>query len=328
MKTALIMASLLIPFSIAEPPSAFAVCGPDDVVVIDAKPDGGGWLGVSIQDMTPGLAKSMAVDIKKGALVNEVIEGSPAADAGIRDEDIIIEFNGKSVDGANDLAGKVQQVEPKSTASLVLIRGAERKSLEVTVGEARRKRVHAFTHPVPPMAPRFHMLMSHSSLGMETQEMTDQLAGYFGAPENEGVLITAVEEDGAAKKAGLKAGDVVLKVGSQTIREEDDIWDEVEEYKKGDKIPFDIIRDKSRQLVTLEVEDDMNEYWFQGSHSDMEFEFDHESLEDFEDELRREIEGTPEIDELKIRLKEMGKRIKEWGKELKKQFENIDWVRS
>ncbi len=326
MKTVMIISILVVPLIVMGPSSALALGGPDDVVVIDTKPENSGWLGVSIQDMTPRLAKSMEVETKQGALVNDVVEGSPAADAGIKDEDIIVEFNGESVEDEDDLAAKERNLEPDTSANRVVVSGNDRKFLDVTVGETQRKRVHAFTTPIPPMAPEVHMFMNHSSLGMDVQDLSEQLAEYFGAPKNEGVLVASVEKDGPAGKAGLKAGDIILKVENQTIREEDDIRDEVEEYKKGDKVQVDILRDKSSKTFTDEIQEDQEGFWFRGPHSDMEFEFDHESLDDFEHELQLEIERSqPEMDELRIRLKEIGKQIKEWGKELKEQLRSLNW---
>jgi membrane-associated protease RseP (regulator of RpoE activity) len=327
MKSSVILFLLLCPLILTDPKPALAG-GPDDVVVIDADPDGDGWLGVSIQDMTPRLAKSLEVETKEGALVNEVVEDSPAEKAGVREEDVIVEFNGTPVVDADDLATTVRKLDPDSKATLVLMRGKERKSFEVTIGRAPRMRTMAFHHPKPPKAPRVHVWMSHSTLGMEVQDLNEQLGAYFGAPKNEGVLVTSVDEGGAAAKAGLKAGDVVLKVENQVVREEDDIWDEVEEYKEGDKVSLEILRDKSRKTLTLEIEGSDGAFWF-GPRSDMDFDFDHESFDDFEKELRLEIEGSePEIDWFHRQLREISREIREWGKELKEKLRSLEVINS
>jgi len=329
MKSSTVLFLLLCPLILTDPGPALASGGPDDMVIYDTDSDGDGWLGVSIQDMTPRLAKSMELETKEGALVNEVEDDSPASRAGVRDKDVIVEFNGAAVVDADNLAGSVRKLEPDTKANLVLMRGKERKSFEVTIGKAPHRRTMAFHHPVPPHAPNVHMWMSSSSLGMEVQDLNEQLGIYFGAPKNEGVLVTSVEKDGSAEKAGLKAGDVVLKVENQIVREEDDIWDEVEEYKKGDKVKFEIIRDKSRKTLTLEVMEDASTYWFRGPRSDLQFEFEYEFPDDFEEDLRREIERSdPDLDELQLHLKEMGREIREWGRELREKLRSFDFTNS
>jgi len=296
--------------------------------------DGGGWLGVSIQDMTPRLARSLDVETTMGALVSNVIEESPAEAAGINDEDIIVEFDGRKIVDSEDLMDRVCEKKPGDEVGLVLMRGSERKSLTVTLGKQKNRHAFAFTPP-PMVSPHVQVYMSHSSLGMEVEEIGDQLSEYFGAPGNEGVLVTEVDEEGPAHKAGLKAGDILLKVGSQTIHEPDDIWDEVEEHKKGEMVSLEVLRDKTRTTLSMEIGEAAGRSWFRGPESDMRFDFDfdghfdHESLRDLEREMERgHRRGEPELDELKEHLREIGRTIREWGDYLKEQIESIHWVNS
>lgn len=325
MKTAAVaaLASLLtlLPVS-AEPGDGRAT-----VRTINTNSDAGGWLGVSIQDMTPRLAESMNVETRQGALVNEVVDESPAMTAGIREEDIIIEFDGHSITNAEDLVSRVCDRKPGEEISLVLMRGNERQSLLVTLAKPNRPRAFSFG-PTPRFDHGMHVFLNHSTLGMEVQDLSGQLSEYFGAPKNEGVLVTGVDDESAARKAGLKAGDVILKVGSQTIRESDDIWDEVEEYEKGEKVDVEILRERSRKTVTIEIEEASGMHWFRGPESKMHFEFDHdfdhESLRHLEDDLRWEQDRSDEeIDRLRIHLKEIGEKIREWGYYLKEKFEGF-----
>jgi len=309
------------------PASLDAGQGRTKYITIETGSENGSWLGVSIQDMTPRLAKSMEVETKQGALVNDVIDDSPARKAGIKEEDIIIEFDGHEITDAEDLVDRVGDRNPDEEVSLVLMRGNERQSLLVTLAEPAEKHVVSFGH-IPPIAPRVHVFMSHASLGIEVQELGDQLSEYFGAPRNEGVLVTEVDEESAAARAGLKAGDVILKVGSQTIRESDDIWDEVEEYEKGENIDLEILRDKSRETLTMEVEETPGRFWFKGPKSDMHFDFDHEFddewFEHFDKEIRWEQDRSRgKMERLRIHLNEIGEQIREWGHYLKEQFGEI-----
>ena len=125
-----------------------------------------GWLGVSIQDVTPRIARERGLPVKSGALVNDITRESPAEIAGITEDDVIVEFNGKSVEESDDLRSLVRSARPGDKASVTLYRGAEKKRLDVTLGKApRRDLAFSFRGPghiriprIPPI-PRIRMLV-------------------------------------------------------------------------------------------------------------------------------------------------------------------------
>jgi predicted metalloprotease with PDZ domain len=320
-----VLASLMIVFAIvfSGGSPSYGMSEPGDAVVV--RSDDGGWLGVSVQDMTPRLARTMRVETKEGALVNEVIEESPASKAGILSEDVIVGFNNKAIVDAEDLIDEVGEVEPGTTVGVEVVRGNDRMTFQVEVGKRKRPRVGVIP-PMPLWETHQWPFRGHTTMGMELQELGDQLRGFFGAPENEGVLVAEVDAESAAGKAGFAAGDVILKAGNQAVREIDDIWDEVEEYNEGETVTFEILRNKSRKTLNLEIEEPTGRSWFQAPHGfRFHFECDPEvqiEKERLGRELRRELDRSrPELEKLRIELKEMGKEIRELGRELGKELE-------
>jgi predicted metalloprotease with PDZ domain len=91
-------------------------------------------------------------------------------------------------------------------------------------------------------------------MGMEVRTLNEQLAAYFGAPNEEGVLVESVEEGSPAEKAGFKAGDVIIRVGKKTIDEVDEVHRTLRKYKEGDKVEFEVIRKGDRKILTYTKE--------------------------------------------------------------------------
>ncbi|HEX7573774.1 MAG TPA: PDZ domain-containing protein, partial [Bacteroidota bacterium] len=215
-----------------------------------------GWLGVAIQDVTPRLAREKELHVKSGALVNNVTEESPADKAGIREDDVIVEFNGKSVEESDDLQSAVRSALPGDKTSVTFYRGQEKKSLEVTLGKTPRRNF-AFSFHGPgnirvPRIPRIHMFRSEGMLGLTLSDLNRQLGEYFGAPNGRGVLVQEVERKSAGEKAGFRAGDVIVKAGKEDVENAGDITETLDGVKKGDKVEFGILRKGEQKTITVE----------------------------------------------------------------------------
>lgn len=131
----------------------------EDETIIIRKHDRGGFLGVSTQDMTPSLADSLKTSTETGALVKEVVDGSPAEKAGVKENDVIVEFNGEKIEDRWDLLEEVRSLKPGTDATLVVARGDRRETLKAVLGKepasARRALVpHVPDIPVHPLPPR------------------------------------------------------------------------------------------------------------------------------------------------------------------------------
>jgi serine protease Do len=165
-----------------------------------------GWLGVQIQGLTPELADSLGLKKVTGALVAAPQDGSPAEKAGIKAGDLITEVNGKEVKDARDLAKKVAELAPGSEANVTLNRNGGSKTLTVKIGELPEKLVQrASLRPEP------------SKTGMTDLGIRVAPASEVSADENKGLAVVGVDPGGKAADAGLTEGDIILKVGEETV---------------------------------------------------------------------------------------------------------------
>jgi len=171
-----------------------------------------GWLGVQIQSVTPDLAKSLGLSRPQGALVTEVSEGGPAKKAGIQRGDIIISFDGKAVEEIAELPRLVANTPVGKEVSLRVLRKGKEQIFQVTVAELKDERAAARSVPA---APEF---------GMIVQDLTPDLARGLGLSRTRGVVVTRVAPGGAADRAGVRQGDVVLEVDEKEVPTVRDFW--------------------------------------------------------------------------------------------------------
>jgi serine protease Do len=164
-----------------------------------------GWLGVSLQEVTPSLARSLNLKAAKGALVSEVTKGGPAEKAGIRRGDIIVSLDGGPIETANELRNRLAGTRVGKKVEILLLRKGERITAQPVV--------EAY---VP--SPRLAALELENRLGMEVKEISVLEARKRRLNSRDGVLIARVDPQGPAARAGLEVGDIVYQVNQQTIR--------------------------------------------------------------------------------------------------------------
>lgn len=169
-----------------------------------------GWLGVSIDDMTPTLASTLGFDMPRGAVVTVVRPNSPASDAGINANDVILQFNRRDIDTVRDLTRAVADTPVGSRAQMVILREGERVTLSVMV-ERRETRLLAANVEAPLPA------NAAQGSGLTLQEPTDDIKRAYGLPANiDGVVVTAVDPESPAAII-LQPGDVILEIGWERV---------------------------------------------------------------------------------------------------------------
>jgi C-terminal processing protease CtpA/Prc len=233
---------------------------------------GGGKLGVSLEDTEGDL---------RGAKVRSVEKESPAEKAGIKEGDVIARFDGEAVRSASHLARLVGETPAGRSVPIEVTRAGAPQKLSATLAEGG-PRVRGFggqgmrdfalempdwevevpEPPLPPKAPRVPTPHAFSwkgdggndmvfrmfgggprKLGIEYMEIGEQLAGYFKLSGKTGVLVSSVEADGPAAKAGVKAGDVILKLDTETIEDGEDLREAVAEAEGGKEVTVTVQRD-------------------------------------------------------------------------------------
>ena len=201
-----------------------------------------GWLGVQIQGLTPELADSLGLKKVAGALVAAPQDGSPAEKAGIKAGDLITEVNGKEVKDARDLAKKVADLAPGSEANLTLNRNGETKTIAVKLGELPEKPVQ-----------KASLQHDSSKTGMTDLGIRVAPASEVSADENKGLAVVGVEPGGKAADAGLAEGDIILKVGDETVNGVGDLRHALSDAKKaGHKNALALVkRNGDQQFIAL-----------------------------------------------------------------------------
>ncbi|HBS49539.1 MAG TPA: serine protease [Rhodobacteraceae bacterium] len=185
-----------------------------DKVVADLRDDGEisrGWLGVQIQDVTPELAEAMGLEDHKGALISDVVEDSPAKGA-LQVGDVVLGFDGKDVDNSRALPKLVGATTPGETVELDLLRDGEKVTVEIEIGTLAQL-AKAETRDAPE---------DTRKLGATVSPLTDAARAQLGLDGDvQGTVITSVGPDSAAARAGLRAGDVIVKLdGTETASPE------------------------------------------------------------------------------------------------------------
>ncbi len=264
---------------------ALAFAG-DDVKELRSRSKKQGWLGVGIQDVTPKFARENDLKIKEGAYINEIVDDSPADSSGLKEGDIVVEFNGKKIEASEDLSEAVRETKPGTKVNVKVDRKGENKTFSVNIGKNKMRMPMAI---VAPRAPRGGIHLFGGDIeGMELMELNRQLADYFEAPNGKGVLVKEVEKDENAAKAGIKAGDVITKIGEEMIKDIDDVRDAVSGLDEGDKVNVELLRKGKKVTVSLEIsEEEYGDNIFWKEHMPGDFNF---HIEPHMDRIQKEIE--------------------------------------
>ena len=290
----------------------FAGCGPQALGF--EKSSRRPWLGVSLRDVTPELAKKKNLKTEEGAFVNEVTKKSPADSAGILEGDVIVEFNGRQIYDAEDVVRVVRKAEVGIKAKVIVMRGGEKKELNVTLRKYPRRRPFLSFMP-PNVRHRVMIFKGGGTMGLSLMELNPQLGKYFEAPDGKGALVKSVKEGSAAEKAGFKAGDVILKIGDKNEEKIRDVHKQLFKYEEGDKANFEILRKGTRMTLTIQIEED-DEYGFAPYREYR----DYEGLEDLDEFEFQFPDLDKNLSKLRLHLDGMKKQLERGKRQMEKQI--------
>ncbi len=202
-----------------------------------------GWLGVGIQDISGDLAKAFGLKDTNGSLITSVMSGTPAEASGIQKGDVIVKLQGKLIRDSNQLRNEVAAAKAGSTVEVNLIRKGELKTIRVTLGERPANPIAASQRPE-----------AESLLGITAQELTPELAQQYSLEQETGVVITDIETDSAADKAGLRAGLLITEVDQKVIHSLADFQQTIQEADFEEGILFLVQSNQGSRYIIVKSE--------------------------------------------------------------------------
>ena len=233
-----------------------------------------GYLGVDVSDVDADKAQALKLKEVRGALITLIDHDAPAGQIGLKVNDVVLAIDGQNVEGAEQLRRMLREIPPGRKVSLEISRDGniqtlavqlvDRKALDHDIwGKIGSEGATVDTAPPAPsmglmggdtpMPGGFHMSIFTSTLnvGALVEPLTSQMAEYFGVPG--GLMVKQVAKKSEAAAAGLKAFDVILKVGSDSISTSAD-WDRALRSNQNKPVQITILRDKKQQTITLQVD--------------------------------------------------------------------------
>ncbi len=293
----------------------------------------GSYLGIDTQDVTKERLSALKLREERGVEVMMVDADAPAGKAGLKEHDVILEFNGTRLESVEQLRRMIRETPAGRAVTLGISRDGQPLTLTATLAE--RKKHYNFSYSVPraPKAPKppkppkmpemreFSFVLAGSSRsGLLVENLTPQLGEFFGVKDGAGVLVRSVEKGSPAEAAGFKAGDIIIRVEQEKVADRGD-WRSTMRTHRSGKVSIGIIRDKREQTLSLT----MPEAKEQGSlwrmfDPEMDFDLDMDNLTDLED-MEIEINRLgPELELLKPKMELLKPKMELLKKQLSRQL--------
>lgn len=277
------------------------------------------YLGVDVQDITAERVKALKLKEERGVEITMVDQDAPAGKVGLKEHDVVLEFNGARVEGTEQLRRMIRETPPGRTVSLGISRDGQPMTLSVQLADrskalASKQKEFQYAmpkvRPIPPMPPIPSidvMVHSYSRYGLVVDNLTPQLGEFFGVKNGEGVLVRSVEKGTPAEAAGFRAGDVIVRVDNERISDRGDWRSALRSHRSG-KISVGIIRDKKEQTLSLtlaESKDKDQSFKFEMPDLDLDLDMDEIDMTEIQTALQH---IQPEIQRASRQALEQGRR--------------------
>jgi serine protease Do len=204
-----------------------------------------GWLGVYIQDVTEDLAKALKLENPSGVLISSVQDDSPAKKAGLKSEDVILQFDDKEVKNSTELRNLVASNSPNTTVTLKILRDGKKMDVRVKLGEFPEEKSGQ---------PTAVASKAKEKIGIEVANLSSSLVERYELKiKKGGVVITNVGSGSVAAQSGLRPGDVILKVNRKPVENLAKYNELMEDVNSGDSLLFYIQRGEGKVFIAFSV---------------------------------------------------------------------------
>ncbi len=215
-----------------------------------------GWLGVTIQDIDENTAKALGLQNTQGSLVTSVLEGQPAAKAGVKTGDVITAVGGEKIEDSNQLLRRVAAIKPGESVELTLMRKGSPVTVSVTLGERDAKKLSQAAPSEEEGGEEGAPEKSATIIGLSLRGVNPQEAKALGMDKPQGVLVTEVADGSEAEQADVRPGDVVLEVNQRPVNSPDDFKSVVnDDGKKKGVVMLLIKRQRQNIFRTVPLKD-------------------------------------------------------------------------
>jgi membrane-associated protease RseP (regulator of RpoE activity) len=304
---------------------------------------GGSYLGIDTQDITAERVAPLKLKEERGVEVVMVDQDAPAGKAGIKEHDVILEFNGARVEGVEQLRRMIHEVPAGRTVTLGLSRDGQPVNVPVQLADRTKEmtqivipsirvnpQVRVSPMPEIAMPPENDMIIFRTGRsGLQVETLTPQLGEFFGIKDGKGILVRSVEKGSAAESAGLKAGDVIVRVENEKIANRGD-WNMALRAHNSGKVTVGVVRDKREQSISLTLpgSKDRSGIWIPGEEfnwDDFDIEINQSELTRIKDEARKQAGLIrQQTDLMKEQIRKSTLQTKEeLDRELKPQMEQL-----
>lgn len=221
---------------------------------------GDSYLGIGPQDINPSRVAALKLKDDSGVEVTAMDHDAPAAKAGVKIGDVILTFNNQKVENAEQLRRLIRETPAGHTVQLGISRQGQAVTLAVTLGS--RRQMIASAPPVvhvgtpgngffdnPPDI-SMNILQANSKCGLLVENLTPQLGDFLGVKNGSGVLVRSVEKGSPAEAAGLRAGDVIVRIEKEPVADMSD-WHRLTHRRSG-KTMLNVVRDKREQTIYMQ----------------------------------------------------------------------------
>jgi serine protease Do len=199
-----------------------------------------GWLGVSVQDLSPETARSAGLETTRGALVTDVVKDSPAYKAGLKKNDVVIAYQGKEIRDANSLRNEAANTTIGETVKMTLLRSGKSQDITVTIGTLRAAEMASAAS-------------IKERMGVDVRPVTSKEASRYGLDAGLGVRISWIDPNGPLGKAGFEVADLIVEANGQPVQDSEGLSAILSTVQPRGKITLLIVDHRTGQAGLMEV---------------------------------------------------------------------------